>query len=102
MPILIEVAISTFDDARTAQQDGAHPLELSTALEVGGLTPSPATLRAIKRAIPLPVIVMIRPRPAGFSYSENDFHTMLDDAAIAFENGADGIAFGVLHADHTI
>src|SRR4051794_238102 len=101
-PILIEVAISTLDDALTAYRAGAHRLELSSALELGGLTPSLATLRAIKRATALPVIVMIPPSPAGFVYTENEFRTMLDDAAFALENGADGIAFGVLHPDRTI
>jgi copper homeostasis protein len=100
--ILIEVAVSTVDDALTANRAGAHRLELSTALELGGLTPSLATLRAVKRSTPLPVIALIRPRPAGFTYSETDFHTILDDATLALEHGADGIAFGLLHSDRTI
>jgi copper homeostasis protein len=45
---------------------------------------------------------MIRPRPAGFVYSESEFATLLEDTTLALEAGADGVAFGLLHPDRTI
>jgi len=42
--VLIEVAAASVDDARTAHGEGADRLELSAALEVGGLTPSVGTM----------------------------------------------------------
>jgi len=102
MPILIEVAIATLADAQTAHQAGATRLELSSALQLGGLTPSLGTLQTIKSTIPLPIIAMLRPRPAGFVYSPSDFITMHRDAALLLESGAAGLAFGFLTSDRKL
>jgi copper homeostasis protein len=102
MPILLEVALATLDDARTASESGADRIELNAALELGGLTPSLATLITIRQSVPLPVIVMIRPRPGGFVYTDAEFLTMRRDADLALEHGADGLAFGILRPDRTI
>jgi copper homeostasis protein len=65
---------------------------------LGGLTPSFGALREARAAVRLPIIAMIRPRPAGFCYSRADFAVMLRDAEWALSEKADGIAFGILTA----
>ncbi len=100
--IKIEVCCGSFDDCLTAWQHGADRIELNSALELGGLTPSLATLIRTKEAIPLPVCCMVRPRTAGFVYSQEQFKTMLMDAEILLNHGADGIVFGFLTADNSI
>jgi copper homeostasis protein len=47
-------------------------------------------------------MVMIRPRESGFHYDNGDFATMCRDAETALDLGADGIVFGVLHADGAV
>ncbi len=94
--ILLEVAVASLEDALAAQQHGADRLELNSALSLGGLTPSAGLLRAVRSAVSLPMIVMARPRPAGFCYSQAEFETLLADVAFALAEQADGIAFGVL------
>src|SRR3954447_10675404 len=89
--IRIEVAVATVDDARVAHAEGADRLELSAALELGGLTPSAGTLVEVMRATPLPVVVMIRPRAGGFAYSAGEFATMLRDVDVALGQGAAGV-----------
>jgi copper homeostasis protein len=81
--VLIEVAVSTTDDARVAHAEGADRLELSSALELGGLTPSVGTILEVTEATPLPVVVMVRPRAGGFVYSAAEFATMLRDVDVA-------------------
>lgn len=100
--VLLELCVASVEDAVTAQVGGADRLELNAALELGGLTPSLATLLEIKQAVSLPVVGMIRPRPGGFCYSSADFKVMQRDADLALERGADAIAFGVLHEDGTV
>ncbi len=102
MPILLEVAIASVEDALVAQAGGADRLELNAALALGGLTPSLGTLLEVRRAAALPLVVMVRPRPGGFCYSDEDFRVMRRDLDLALEHGAEGVAFGVLHADGTI
>ncbi len=100
--ILLEVCIASVEDALAAQAGGADRLELNTALPLGGLTPSPGLLEEVRRAVALPLIVMARPRPGGFCYSDADFRVLCRDADLALERGADGIAFGVLTSDGRI
>jgi copper homeostasis protein len=94
--ILLEVCITSPDDAATARRARADRLELNAALELGGLTPSPGCLAAVRMIAPIPVIVMIRPRLGGFCYSAADFDVMAVDTQLALQYGADGIAFGIL------
>jgi copper homeostasis protein len=95
-PILMEICIASVEDALAASSGGADRLELNTALALGGLTPSLGVLQEVRRSVGLPVVVMIRPRAGGFSYSDAEFRTMQRDLDLALEHGAAGIAFGVL------
>lgn len=95
--ILLEVCIASVEDALAAQTGGADRLELNAGLSLGGLTPSLGTLAEVKLAVALPVMVMLRPRPGGFCYSESDFNVMCRDGDFALEQRADGIVFGVLN-----
>src|SRR5262249_7626482 len=93
--ILLEVYIASADDAAVAHEAGADRLELNAALALGGLTPSLGGLLQA-RGVPLPLIVMARPRPGGFCYSAGEWRVLRRDVDAALENGADGVAFGAL------
>ncbi len=95
-PKILEVCIASLTDALSAEQGGADRLELNAALELGGLTPTAGLLQQIKQAVTLPVIVMIRPRGAGFCYSDYERQVMLRDAEMLLDLGADGVASGAL------
>lgn len=102
METIVEICAGSYTDCLTAWENGAKRVELNSALSVGGLTPSLATLRKVKEKTGLTVICMVRPRPAGFCYDYNDTEIMMEDARLLLENGADGIAFGFLNEDKTI
>ena len=70
-------------------------MELCSALELGGLTPSLAVVEQVVAQTSLPVVVMIRPRGGGFAYSASEFAAMVRDAELALAAGAAGIVFGV-------
>ncbi len=99
---IVEICTGSYQDCLAAEKGGASRVELNSALSVGGLTPSVATLRKVKRDTSLNVICMVRPRAAGFCYDDIDTDTMMEDARILLENGADGIVFGFLNEDFTI
>lgn len=100
--IMIEICCGTVDDCLVAINNNVDRIELNSALELGGLTPSLATLRTIKEITSIPLCCMVRPRTAGFYYSEIAYQTMLEDARILLENKADGIVFGFLNPDNTV
>lgn len=99
---LIEVCCCSTDDAINAYRGGADRIELNSTIEAGGLTPTLGCLRIVRARVDIPIITMIRPRTGGFCYTDLEFITMKEDAKIMLENGADGIAVGILNPDSTI
>jgi copper homeostasis protein len=96
--IKLEICTASVEDCVKAERGGADRVELNCALMLGGLTPSLGALRESRAAVRLPIIAMIRPRPAGFCYSPAEFNVMQRDAEAALAEKADGIAFGILTA----
>ncbi len=100
--VTIEICIGNLDDALKASEYPIDRIELNSALELGGLTPSLNTLRYLKEQIPTPICCMVRPRGGDFFYTENEYEVMLKDAEELLKAGADGIVFGFLNEDRTI
>jgi copper homeostasis protein len=100
--VLLEVCIASVEDAQAAAAAGADRLELNSALDLGGLTPSLGCLLEVRQAVRLPILVMIRPRSGGFAYSPAEFRVLQRDLDLALEHGADGVVVGVLNADGSI
>jgi copper homeostasis protein len=98
----LEICIASVEDAQAAEAGGADRLELNSALDLGGLTPSLGCLDEVRRAVRLPIMVMIRPRSGGFAYRAAEFKVLQRDLDLALEHGADGIVVGVLNADGSI
>jgi copper homeostasis protein len=94
--ILLEIPVASVADAVAAEQGGADRIELNSAMPLGGLTPSLGLFAEVKRRVRIPIMVMIRPRPGGFCYSDSDIDVMRRDIELALGNGADGLVFGVL------
>ncbi len=98
MPPLIEVCVEGFEAARIAIDAGADRLELNTALDLDGLTPTAEDLVACKHYSSIPVIAMLRPHANGFIYSLADQTEILRSLEHFLELGADGFAVGCLNA----
>jgi copper homeostasis protein len=64
--MLLEVIALNARDARAAQDGGADRVELVSDMAAGGLSPSPATVAAVRAAVTIPVRVMLRTGP-GFA-----------------------------------
>lgn len=98
----IEVCCGSYEDCINAALGKADRVELNSALHLGGLTPAIGTVQLVKSEIAIPVICMVRPRGAGFCYTEAESKAMFADAKALLEVGADGLAFGFLHEDGSI
>ncbi|MEL6654817.1 MAG: copper homeostasis protein CutC [Bacteroidota bacterium] len=88
--MIIEACVENLADAQSAQAGGADQIELCGRLDVGGLTPDEALVKATMQRLTIPVKVMIRPRAGDFVFSEQEVQQMLE------ETGAMR-ALGVLH-----
>ena len=100
--ILVEACVASLESARLAQSAGADRIELNSALELDGLTPSSGLVRLVTTEIRIPVIAMARPRGGDFVYSEGEWNTLLADAEWLLENGVDGLAFGCLDKEGNV
>lgn len=93
---LLEVIACSVADAIEAERGGAHRLEVVRDLGQGGLTPSWQLVQEIKRAVDLPLRVMLR-ESTGFEVSGADEIARLCDAAKRFASlDVDGFVLGFL------
>lgn len=100
--IKFEICTVNINSALAAQNAGAHRIELCSALDVGGLTPSAGLIRAAVRHLTIPVNVLIRPREGDFTYDGHDFDLMLDDIRFCKESGVHGVVVGALTSEMTL
>jgi copper homeostasis protein len=91
-----EICAVNIQSALAAQAAGAHRIELCSALDVGGLTPSIGLVQAAIRSIDIPVHVLIRPREGDFCYSDLELEIMLEDIKQCRQAGAAGVVVGAL------
>jgi copper homeostasis protein len=97
--VLLEVCVETVADAVAAERGGADRLELCSALDLGGLTPTLGMYLAVREAVRLPLLVMLRPRPGGFVYTADELEVMLRDQELFRPHHPDGFVFGPLLPD---
>ena len=103
--VLVEVCCGSLEDVIIAKKAGAHRVELNSNMFLGGITPSIGTIEEAKALVDIPVMVMIRPRGAGFCYSEYEIKTMERDMKAAVEAGVaavEGMEGGNLYSSVVI
>lgn len=98
-PVFFELCVETLDAGRAAEAGGADRIELCSALDRGGVTPTAELGSANLRALSIPVYVLIRPRSGDFCFSQDEFDEMRRQIEEAKKAGASGIAVGVLLKD---
>jgi copper homeostasis protein len=93
---LYEACVESLDDALAAERRGAHRIELCSALDQDGLTPSRALIAQCLRRLSIPVMAMIRPRGGDFVYSDAEVAQMVEEIAFCKQAGVAGVVFGLL------
>lgn len=91
--ITLEVCVDSVDGLLAAVEGGADRIELCSALEIGGLTPSAGLLRTASDC-PIPVVAMIRPRGGDFCFDEEETALMLREIDAVADAGLQGVVLG--------
>lgn len=101
MSVTLEICVDSPEGVAAAVAGGADRLELCSALELGGLTPS-AALIAHAVATGLPVHAMIRPRAGDCVLEAGEEQLMAADIRQALSGGAAGVVVGALRPDRRL
>lgn len=100
--MLLEIAANSVASALAAQQGGADRIELCSALELGGLTPSHGQIALARERLRIPLYVLIRPRAGDFLYGDLEGETMQRDIETCAALGCDGVVLGALDAQGNV
>ena len=98
---MLEVCVEDVGGLRAAVEGGADRIELCAALPLGGITPSPALIRAAA-ATSVHVHVLIRPRANDFIYDTDEAEIMVADIREAVGAGLAGVVIGASQPDRTL
>lgn len=101
MTVRIEVCIDDVLSLDACAEGGADRIELCSALDLGGLTPSPGLIAAAAKAS-LPSRAMIRPRAGDFRFAEAEVAVMLSDIAAVRAAGLAGVVLGAATDEGTL
>ena len=102
MSFKLEICSFDLASALTAQDAGAHRIELCAGPAEGGTTPGPGVIRAARERLHIDLYPIIRPRGGDFLYSDEEYDTMLKEVAWCKELGCNGVVIGILKSDGTI
>ncbi|GAO29836.1 copper homeostasis protein CutC [Geofilum rubicundum] len=100
--IILEACVETLEQCITAEQKGAGRVELCDRLDLDGTTPSEDLIRAVKKALKIPIRVMIRPRGGDFIYTPAELDQMRQSILLCQDIGVDGVVLGILNKDNEL
>ncbi|WP_075214798.1 copper homeostasis protein CutC [Mongoliimonas terrestris] len=98
MSIILEVCVSDLSGLDAAVAGGADRVELTSALELGGLTPSIGFMRLAAGA-GIPFHAIMRPRSGDFVYTPRCLDIIRHDIDAARAAGAAGVVIGASRPD---
>ena len=94
MAKILEVIVTSVDEAAEAATGGADRLELVRALDVGGLTPDIVLIPQVLAAVKVPVRVMLRDQPCMSITSLGELRSLQARASKISEYPIDGLVMG--------
>lgn len=100
--LIFEACVESLEEALAVEQQGAHRIELCSALDQDGLSPSEEITRQCLQHLSIPVMAMVRPRGGDFVYSEDEIRQMELEIDFLKEVGIAGVVFGLLTNQHFI
>lgn len=98
----VEICAETLKACEAAREGGTSRIELCSALNEGGMTPSVGLLRQALCLGGPSVHVLLRPRGGNFVYSDAEFEAMCDDLKASLDAGAGGFVAGCLRTDASV
>ncbi len=92
----IEVCATSLFDVEQAIDGGASRVELCSALELGGITPSYGTIKQVLQNCNIKTNILIRARGGDFVYGKDEVELMVEDIMLCKKMGVNGVVVGAL------
>lgn len=89
----LEVCIESAAGLQSCIEGSADRIEVCTALDLGGLTPSTGLIQHVSN-FAIPAYVMIRPRAGNFIFTDHEIEIMCNDISFAKSAGLAGVVLG--------
>lgn len=100
--VIIECCANSVQSAINGQAGGAERVELCANLELGGTTPSAASICMAREVLEVDLFVLIRPRSGNFCYSDLEMEEIIQDIEFCKQLGCEGVVIGALTEDGNI
>ena len=100
--VTIECCANSVQSAINGQAGGAERVELCANLELGGTTPSAASICMAREVLEVDLFVLIRPRAGNFCYSNLEMEEIIQDIEFCKQVGCEGVVIGALNEDGNI
>ena len=99
---LLECCVDSVESAVHAANGGADRLELCAGVVIGGITPTGALYKEIRKYTDIPIHALLRPRFGDFCYSEYEV-SVIEEEIFRFKDlGVNGVVIGALLPDGTM
>ena len=101
--MVLEVIVTTIQEALQAEKYGANRLELINSFALGGLSPDLTLSKEICNEVNIPVNIMLRPHGKSFIYDKADIKTIMAELDYLRDHTkANSIVFGALTSQNQI
>lgn len=94
--VKFEICCGSLQSALNAQESGANRVELCSALNLGGITPSYGTIEMARKMLDIDINVLIRTRGGDFLYDSDEVAVMIRDIRTCASIGVQGVVIGAL------
>ena len=81
----VEICASSLLSVKNAIYAGADRIELCSAFQLGGITPSIGLIKEAIKLDKIPIHCLIRPREGDFFYDSNEINIISNDIIVAKE-----------------
>ncbi len=92
--MVLEACVGNLNDALSAQQKGAHQIELCDRLDLDGNSPSLKLIKDVTTSLDIPVKVIVNPKPFDYTYSNGELADIKDYIQSISQFNIAGIVFG--------
>lgn len=99
MVFQLEICAFNISSCITAQQSGAHRIELCDNPSEGGTTPSYGLIQSAIEKLHIDIYTIIRPRGGDFFYNDDEYSVMKKDIRLCKDLGCNGVVTGMLKID---